>query len=315
MKSVAFLVFDGFQVADLAAVSTFEVANLLPGGPYYDLTLMSEHGGPVKSSSGISIDTTAFVDRSFDTLIVMGAMSPLPSSDAFIAYLRHVSRRTRRTASICTGAFALAEAGLFDGRRVTTHWAFARDLQRKFPMARVEEDRIFIHDGPVWSSAGMMACIDLSLALIEDDIGADGARNIARQMVVYHRRTGGQSQFSALLELAPKSDRIQNALTYAKRNLTKPLSVDELADAANLSRRQFTRTFKLETGQSPSKAVESLRVEAARAMLEETRHSIEVIAREAGFSDSERMRRAFLRLLGQPPQALKRVARSVPATS
>jgi transcriptional regulator GlxA family with amidase domain len=162
----------------------------------------------------------------------------------------------------------------------------------------------------MWSSAGMTACIDLALALVEADHGVELARAVARKMVVYHRRTGGQSQFSALLELEPKSDRIQTALTYAKRNLRKPLSVDELADAAHLSRRQFTRTFRLETGQSPAKAVETLRVEAARLMLEEGNHAIDVVAREVGFDDPERMRRAFIRAYGVPPQAIKRAVRS-----
>jgi transcriptional regulator GlxA family with amidase domain len=193
---------------------------------------------------------------------------------------------------------------------VTTHWALARELQRQHPRTRVEEDRIFIEDGRVWSSAGMTACIDLALALVEADHGVELARAVARKMVVYHRRTGGQSQFSALLELEPKSDRIQTALTYAKRNLRKALSVDELADAAHLSRRQFTRTFRLETGQSPAKAVETLRVEAARTMIEEGNHAIDVVAREVGFDDPERMRRAFIRAYGMPPQALKRAARS-----
>jgi transcriptional regulator GlxA family with amidase domain len=183
-----------------------------------------------------------------------------------------------------------------------------------YPKTRVEEDRIFINDGQVWSSAGMTACIDLSLALVEQDLGVERARIIARKMVVYHRRSGGQSQFSALLELEPKSDRIQKALSYAKRNLSGALSVDELADAASLSRRQFSRAFRIETGQSPARAVETLRVEAARMMLEESAHSIDIVARETGFSDPERMRRAFLRAFGQPPQAFKRAARiSAPA--
>ena len=161
----------------------------------------------------------------------------------------------------------------------------------------------------------MTACVDLALALVEQDIGVEAARVIARKMVVYHRRSGGQSQFSALLELEPKSDRIQSALSYAKRNLRKALTVDELADAASLSRRQFSRACRVETGQSPAKAVETLRVEAARMMVEEGRHSIDVVARETGFSDPERMRRAFLRAFGQPPQAMKRAARSAVAAA
>jgi transcriptional regulator GlxA family with amidase domain len=175
---------------------------------------------------------------------------------------------------------------------------------------KVEEDRIFIVDGPVWTSAGMTAGIDLALAMIENDLGAHVARAVAKHLVVYHRRTGGQSQFSALLELEPKSDRIQSALAYAKRNLDKPLAVRQLANSAHLSPRQFSRAFRCETGQSPAKAVESLRVEAARLMLEQGRHPIEVIARQTGFADRDRMRRAFLRAFGQPPQVIRRNARA-----
>jgi transcriptional regulator GlxA family with amidase domain len=175
---------------------------------------------------------------------------------------------------------------------------------------KVEEDRIFIIDGPVWTSAGMTAGIDLALAMIEQDLGADVARAVARQLVVYHRRAGGQSQFSALLELEPKSDRIQSALAYAKRNLASPLTVKQLANAAHLSPRQFSRAFRAETGQSPAKAVENLRVETARLMMEQSRHSIDVIARQTGFADRYRMRRAFLRAFGQPPQVIRRNARA-----
>jgi transcriptional regulator GlxA family with amidase domain len=218
--------------------------------------------------------------------------------------------QSRRIASTCTGAFVLAEAGLLDGRRVTTHWRRARDLQARFPKVKVEEDRIFIIDGPVWTSAGMTAGIDLALAMIEKDLGADVARAVARQLVVYHRRAGGQSQFSALLELEPKSDRIQNALAYAKRNLGSPLTVGQLAKAAHLSPRQFSRAFRAETGQSPAKAVENLRIEAARLMMEQSRHPIDIIARQTGFADRDRMRRAFLRAFGQPPQVIRRNART-----
>src|SRR5258705_8443142 len=198
--------------------------------------------------------------------------------------------------------------GLLNGRRATTHWQRARELQVRFPKVKVEEDRIFIIDGPVWTSAGMTAGIDLALAMIEQDLGADVARAVARQLVVYHRRAGGQSQFSALLELEPKSDRIQSALAYAKRNLTSKLTVKQLANAAHLSPRQFSRAFRAETGQSPAKAVENLRVETARLMMEQSRHSIDVIARQTGFADRYRMRRAFLRAFGQPPQVIRRNA-------
>jgi transcriptional regulator GlxA family with amidase domain len=170
----------------------------------------------------------------------------------------------------------------------------------------MEEDRIFIVDGPVWTSAGMSAGLDLALALVEKDLGAEMARLVARKLVVYHRRAGGQSQYSALLALDAKSDRVQTALAYAKENLRTELSVETLAQAANLSPRQFSRVFRDETGQSPAKAIEHLRVEAARLMMESGRHAIDVIARDTGFGDRERMRRAFLRAFGQPPQAMRR---------
>jgi len=308
MKNIGFVLYEDFQIVGFAAATVFEVANMDAAAPLYAITMLSEHGGPVKSSCGVRIDTVAFGSQVFDSVIVLGALNAVEASAAMIDFLRRASVESRRVASICTGAFMLAAAGLLDGRRVTTHWYEARNLQRLYPKARVEEDSIFVKDGNVWSSAGMTASIDLCLALLEADHGVELARLVARKMVMYHRRSGGQSQFSALLELEPKSDRIQNALAYAKSNLRKELSVDELADAANLSRRQFSRSFRLETGQSPAKAVETLRLEAARLMIEETTHSIDVVARESGFADTERMRRAFIRVYGQPPQAIKRAA-------
>jgi transcriptional regulator GlxA family with amidase domain len=173
---------------------------------------------------------------------------------------------------------------------------------------KVEPDRIFIVDGPVWTSAGASAGVDLALGMVENDLGADIARLVAKKLVVYHRRAGGQSQHSVLPDLDAKSDRIQSALDYAKRNLHRPLGVEDLAQAARLSPRQFSRAFRAETGQSPAKAVENLRVEAARIMMEQTSHPIEVIAMETGFADRERMRQAFLRAFGQPPQAIRRAA-------
>lgn len=309
-KSIAFVLFPGFQIVDLAAVTVFEVARDSAGEPAYEIAMLSEHGGLIASSSLAQVQTEPFARHDYDTVMVAGGMETVVSSPGFLSFLRRASAESRRTASICTGAMLLAEAGLLDGRKVTTHWCVARELQRAYPKARVEEDRIFINDGNVWSSAGMTACIDLALALVESDLGVEAARQIARQMVMYHRRSGGQSQFSALLELEPKSDRIQSALAYAKANLRKPLTVDALANAANLSQRQFSRTFRLETGHSPAKAVETLRVEAARSMIEQSSHSIDVVARENGFSDPERMRRAFIRAYGMPPQAIKRGMRA-----
>jgi transcriptional regulator GlxA family with amidase domain len=308
MQRIAFLLYPGFQVMSLAAASVFEFANLGGREPIYDISYVSETGGRIVSSIGMVVDTIAFGDPAFDTLIVSGAPAEVVPTEGEQRFMQEALTASRRLASICTGAYFLAHAGLLDGRRATTHWYVARDIQARFPRIKMEEDRIFIIDGPVWTSAGMTAGVDLALAMVEKDRGIDLARVVAKKLVVYHRRAGGQSQFSALLEMGPKSDRIQNALAYAKGNLRTPLSVEQLADAAHLSPRQFSRAFRSETGQSPAKAVENLRVEAARLMMEEGRHSIDVVAQETGFADRERMRRAFLRAFGQPPQAIRRNA-------
>jgi transcriptional regulator GlxA family with amidase domain len=310
MQRIGFIVLPGFQMMSVASLSVFELANSEMGEPVYDLRLLSESGGSVRSSIGFSVATEPFSNANFDTLMVGGSAAAGSLTPGVIKFLRQALKRSRRVASTCTGAFILAEAGVLDGRRATTHWHRAGDLQARFPNVKVEEDRIFIVDGPVWTSAGMTAGIDLALAMVEKDVGADVARAVARKLVVYHRRAGGQSQFSALLELEPKSDRIQSALAYARRNLDKPLTVGQLAAAAHLSPRQFSRAFRAETGQSPAKAIENLRVEAARLMMERSRHPIDVIAQQTGFADRDRMRRAFLRAFGQPPQVIRRNARA-----
>lgn len=310
MRHIGFMVEDGFQMMGLAAVSAFELANTVLEQPGYSLTLMSQKGGGVSSSLGVSV-TTQPLGAYPDTLVVLGELMPGPTPEALRAYIAQAGERSRRVAGICTGAFRLAEAGLLEGRAATTHWAHARALQERYPAIRVEDDRIFIRDGNVWTSAGMSAGIDLALALIEDDHDAALARSIARKLVVYHRRPGGQSQFSALLELEPRSDRVRRALTYAKEHLRNPLTVEELAEAASLSPRQFSRVFREETGESPAKAVERLRLEAAKAMLEEGRYAMDVVARDTGFDDRDRMRRAFLRHFGHPPQSLRRSLRYI----
>jgi transcriptional regulator GlxA family with amidase domain len=308
MKLLGVIVYPGFQIVDLAALAVFEMANLQLGRKTYDVVLLSETGGPVVSSAGITLDTRPFADPMFDTVIVTGDLEPATTpAEGLVTFVARTAAASRRIASICTGAFLLAAAGVLDGRRATTHWAHARDLQRRYPALKVEGDRIFIADDNVWTSAGMTACIDLALALVEADLGFEVSKQVAQRMVVYHRRTGGQSQFSAMLELESKSDRIRLALDYAKRNLRKTLSVGELAAVANLSSRQFSRSFRAETGQSPAKAIENLRVEAARALVEESRHAIDLVARETGFADSERMRRAFIRKFGHPPQTFRRL--------
>jgi transcriptional regulator GlxA family with amidase domain len=310
MRRIGFIAFPDFQVLSLSTISVFECANMLAQEPLYDLHILSETGGLIRTSSGLTLETEKFSETNFDTLIVFGTLVARPSfSPDLLAYVRNAPRKARRVASICTGALVLAEAGLLDGRRVTTHWAYARDLQERFPTVKVDQDRIFIIDGSIWTSAGCTACVDLALAMVEKDAGRELARSVARDLVVYHRRAGGQTQHSALLELEPKSDRIQSALDYARHNLHTPLTVEQLAEAAHLSPRQFSRAFHEETGQSPAKAVENLRIETARVMVEDGRHPIDIIAREVGFGDPNRMRRAFVRRFGQPPQSVRRDAR------
>jgi transcriptional regulator GlxA family with amidase domain len=309
MLRIGLVLYRGFQVLNLSVTTVFEFANMTTDKPHYEVVLLSEHGGSVATSAGFSVETQAFDDSRFDTVLVVGDNDVIDVSPGLLAFLQRAAQTSRRIGATCTGAFNLAEAGLLDGRRATTHWYFAPRLRREYPAVKVEEDRIFIVDGPVWTSAGMTACIDLALALLEKDMGAEIARMVAKKLVVYHRRAGGQSQYSALLELEPRSDRIQSALAFAKQNLAAELSVEQLAEAAHLSPRQFSRAFRAETGQSPAKAVEHLRIEAARLMLESGLHPIEIVARDTGFGDRERMRRAFLRAFGQPPQVIRRASR------
>ncbi len=213
--------------------------------------------------------------------------------------------------SICTGVFALADAGLLTNRRVTTHWLFTDELRAHLPDVRLEPNRIYIVDGPIWTAAGNTAGIDLSLAMLERDHGSELALTVARTLVVDFKRAGSQSQHSPALEMNPKSDRIQLALAHARSNLSSPLSVEVLARAAGLGERQFSRAFRAETGTSPAKAIETLRLDAARLMVEQTQHPVDFIATETGFGDEERMRRAFVRAFAHSPQALRRLARGV----
>jgi transcriptional regulator GlxA family with amidase domain len=311
MHRIGYVLSDGFQVMALATQSAFEYANLVANDNFYAVENYSESGGEVRSSLGMSVDTRAWSPRSVaQTWIVAGVNDPVasPAPAAVLRFLRRAGTQARRIAAICTGGFVLAQAGLLDGRRATTHWAFAQELRKRYPRIQVEEDRIYVIDGSVWTSAGMTAGLDLALAMVEKDLGADVARSVAHKLVMHQRRSGGQTQHSEMLELSPKSDRVQDALDYARKNLGRNLSVEELAEAVNLSPRQFSRVFTMETGTSPAKAVEGLRLEAARLMIEQGRHPLEIIARETGFRDRRHMREAFVRGFGVPPQAVRRDA-------
>lgn len=310
VQRIGFIVTEGFQMLGLAPQTVFEFANRAAGKAVYEVRTLSEKGGSVGSSMGVALQTECFSRTRLDTLIFCGPTASTPRvTRGLLNFARRGLKTSRRVASICTGAFVLAEAGLLDGRRATTHWGFSRELQARFPGVTVEEDRIFVVDGPVWTSAGATAGLDLTLAMVEKDLGADVARSTAQRLVMHHRRAGGQSQHSELLTLSPKSDRIQNAIAYVERHLDSELTVGKLAEVANLSPRQFSRAFQKETGQSPAKAVEKLRLESARLMVEQSVHPIQVVARETGFVDPRRMREAFLRTFGLPPQAFRRNAR------
>jgi transcriptional regulator GlxA family with amidase domain len=310
MHRIGLVIYPGINVMSLAPAAVFELANGAAAETFYGIEVLSESGGPVRTSIGVTIGSEAFQEPSFNTLMFGSSTAPTKTapSAGLLEFVRRAAGASRRLVAPCTGAFVLAEAGILDGRHATTHWFFAREFKARFPKVKVEEDRIFIADGPIWTSAGMSAGIDLALAMVEKDLGGEIARTVAKKMVVYHRRAGGQSQFSALLDLEPKSDRIQSALVYARGHLRTELSVERLAGVAHLSPRQFSRAFRAETGQSPAKAIENLRVETARLMMEEGQLPADVVARESGFGDRERMRRAFLRTFGQPPQVIRRNA-------
>ncbi|HEY9102837.1 GlxA family transcriptional regulator [Chitinimonas sp.] len=309
MHHIGYLLADGYQILALGTQTVFECANEVAGEPFYALENYSLRGGEVRSSLGLGLQTRPLAQAGvIDTWLVIGVNNPLtmPPAAGVLDFLAGTGRQARRVAGICTGGFVLAEAGLLTGRRATTHWAYAGDLRRLYPQIQVEEDRIYIVDGPAWTSAGMTAGLDLALAMVEKDLGSEVARSVAHKLVMHQHRSGGQSQHSEMLNLAPKTDRIQNVLNYARQHLASPLTVEELADTAHLSPRQFTRVFTAETGLPPAKAIEGLRLEAARLMIEQSRHTLETIARETGFRDRRHMREAFLRGFGIAPQVLRR---------
>ena len=208
------------------------------------------------------------------------------------------------------GRHLLAEAGLLEGRRATTHWCRTEDFTARYPNVKLEPDRIFTRDGEMWTSAGITAGIDLALAMVAEDYGDDVTQSTARQLVLYHRRSGGQTQFSPLLELKSPNGRFGALLSWAREHLDQPLTVEHLADRAGMSSRHFARAFTAETGSTPSKAIEKLRIEVAREWVLSSSEVIERVAQTTGFRDPERMRRAFIRAFGQAPQSLRRAARN-----
>ncbi|MBJ9963122.1 GlxA family transcriptional regulator [Burkholderia seminalis] len=311
MHRIGFFVCRGYDALDLGGpLSAFNQVATAAGHTPYDLHVISPSGGPIPGNTGLSIDTKPIGRRTFDTIVFVGGdIAPMQISEN-IAAAKKLAARTARVASVCTGAFLLAETGSLDGLKAATHWRYAALMQSRFPRIKVDGDSIYVVDGRVWTSAGIASGIDLALGIIEKDMGAEVARAVSRLLVVPYRRPGGQSQFSAMSQMEPESDRIRIALNFAREHLAEALPVERLAEAARLSLRQFGRAFRRETGETPAKAVERLRVEAARLRLQGGSEPIEQIALAVGFTDPERMRRAFIKLHGHPPQAIRRESRS-----
>jgi len=309
-RAVAVVIFPGFQLLDAAGPSSaFEIAERFRPGSY-DLTLVAPDGGQIASSSGLTLAARPLdAAGAFDTVVVSGGEigGAMPEAHRIVDWLR--TTPARRVASVCSGAYLLAEAGLLDGRRATTHWDSSDDFARRYPRVSLDAERIFIRDGEVWTSAGISAGIDMALALIEDDHGPGLARRVAQQLVVHQRRPGGQSQFSALVELGGRTGRFTGLIDWMRDHLAESLTVERLAGQAAMSPRNFARAFTAETGTTPARAVERLRLEIARTAVETTADPLDRIAASTGFGDPGRMRRAFIRAFDRPPQALRRSAR------
>jgi transcriptional regulator GlxA family with amidase domain len=309
-RDVLIVLFPGFQLLDAAGpIAAFEIASRFRRGAYR-VRLGAIGGGMVASSSGVSMPAEPLTLANVDTLVVVGGGGTRAAMDdaKLIAALKRAPKHVRRVTSVCSGAFLIAAAGLLNGKRATTHWRQAPVLAKMFPQVGVEPDCIHIKDGAVWTSAGVSAGIDLALAMIAEDLGENVATDVAREMVVYAKRPGGQAQHSALLELGAHDTRFGKLNAWMRDHLDDDLSVESLAAQAAMSPRNFARAYASETGVTPAKAVERLRADAARAALEQG-GAIQDIARRTGFGDAERMRRAFVRLYGAPPASMRRTLR------
>lgn len=300
--------FNDAELLDIAGpTSVFSTATSLLGrGRGYDIRLVAEKAGPVATSSGVTLHAQHALGSlrgAIDTLIVPGGLrDAIEGAAPLVPLIKRLAPRVRRLASVCSGAFILSRAGVLDGRAAVTHWAACDELRRQNPQVRVEDDRIFVRDGHVWTSAGVSTGIDLALALVEEDHGAQLALEISRWLVVYLRRPGGQSQFSAPLaaQMAERKG-LRELLLWMSDHIDADLSVAALAARASMSERTFVRVFSAETQFTPASYVERLRVDAARRSLETTKKSVKQIARACGFGTVETMHRTFRRALGSTP--------------
>jgi transcriptional regulator GlxA family with amidase domain len=311
MHRVVVLAFEGVQSLDVTGpVEAFSIATRYFGGEYAT-ELVTLDGGPARASSGLSLNAdraAGDVRGPIGTLVVAGGEGALRTAkdEPTLAWVRDAAARSERVASVCTGAFILAAAGLLDGRRATTHWDSCQRLAERHPQITVESDPIFVRDGNVLTSAGVTAGIDLALALIEDDLGPQAALRTAQALVMFVRRPGGQSQFSAQLKAAPaRREPLRDVQAHIAEHPAADLSVPALAARAFMSERNFARAFRAETGMTPAVYVELSRVERARRELETTDLPVEAVAASCGFGTVETMRRAFARRVGVNPAAYR----------
>ena len=317
-RRVAILAYPGVQSLDVTGpLEVLDGASRLiaaSGRPEraYEVRLYAPGGEPLSTSSGLTLVPDASLEGSppkLDTLIVAGGAGHrhAAADAALVRWVTRAAARARRTASVCTGAFVLAEAGLLDGRCATTHWSAAAELARRHPDVAVDPEPIFVRDGDVWTSAGVTAGMDLALALVEEDLDRGAALTIARHLVLFLRRPGSQSQFSVTLAAQqPEREPLREIQRQVVETVAGEHSVDAMATRAHMSPRHFARAFRAETGMTPARYVERVRLEAARRRLEETREPIGAVADTCGFGTAETMRRAFLRTLAVGPAEYRR---------
>lgn len=309
MRTVLIVLFDGVQSLDVTGpLEVFAGAETYRGGSY-EIRTASLDGGRVRSSSGlVLVPDGALADAPEPhTLLVPGGSGTRRPDPGLIAWLRDQGPRAGRLVSVCTGAALLAAAGLLDGRRATTHWAHCERLARDHPAVTVDPDPIYVRDGNVSTSAGVTSGIDLALALVEEDLGRDAALTIARHLVVFLRRPGNQAQFSAQLAAqTARREPLREVQRWISEHPGDDLSVESLAVRAALSPRHFARAFRTETGMTPGRYVERVRLEHARRLLEDTADGIEEVSRASGYGTPEAMRRAFVKLLGSAPAEYRR---------
>jgi len=314
-RTIGIIAYDGVQGLDIIGpADAFANARLTTNGdadPLYEIALIGLTSKPVTSESGIVFQPKWTVRSSppLDTLIIPGGrgVRTSPQTQSGVArWVRRQAQRTRRIAAVCTGVYGIAPTGLLDGRRVTTHWRFANDVAAQFPKLQVDADSLYVKDGPFYTSAGITAGIDLALALIEEDFGSHVALDVARDLVVYLKRSGGQEQYSAPLQFqAQANDRMVDVASWIVNHLNEDLSVERLAERANVCARHFTRKFRHSFGSTPADFVEKLRLGEGRRLLGERGSRIEGVAAATGFASTDSFRRAFQRRFGISPSAYR----------